>query len=256
MTNPSSNSNIELRRRSLERYIECKSETMHLFLKERGGTFFAAIQRVAMMYQYTDDNEEHRAAVDANFKPLFEQMVEGVDEFRLEARAIKRRIKKKSIELQTVTPDFYKHQVPLTHWIFDDVIQKLQIIDRHLASLEALWILREIDDSQYRNIRLRSIRPFGTLNNEIYRITNQMRKVTTRGKARTQINRQIDESFLKEVEMDDGSNIADAVAHEASQSLADFDMELMKNDFSASGEGDAIKADDNASDSTVDESAA
>ncbi|WP_299021013.1 hypothetical protein [uncultured Photobacterium sp.] len=203
---------IEIKRRALERYIDCKSETVHLFLSERGGAFFGAIQRVATLLQYTDDDESHRQAVTANFDPLFDELNDGIEEFRREARAIKRAHRKATVPA-IVTPDYFNHLVPVTHWIFNDVIKKLEIIDGLVSRIEGYWLLGLVTDSQMRNVRLRAIRPFGTLNNDIYRITNQLKAISSGGRIRNQVRTQVS-SFLDDIEMT-GESPAETATNDA-----------------------------------------
>ena len=194
---------LELRRRSLERFIKCKSETVHMYLNERGGQLYGAIERVATMYQYTDDNVEHRAAVEANFKPLFDDLLSSVNEIEREGKSFAR-ANKKLDQQKIVVPEHYNHQVPFTHWLFNDVIDSLEKIDSMVSRLEVYWIRGIIDDSQMRNIRIRSIRPFGQFTNRIYEITNKLRSMSNGGRMRDQVRRQVMTSFLEDIPEYDG----------------------------------------------------
>ncbi|MEZ9856224.1 hypothetical protein AB4347_19700, partial [Vibrio breoganii] len=83
-------------RRHIPVSIVCRSETMYRYLGQKGGQLVGATQRIATLYESTEDNDENRDAVVSIFETNFEHLEEGQGEFARQADAVKRKYRKQN----------------------------------------------------------------------------------------------------------------------------------------------------------------
>ncbi|MDA0155838.1 hypothetical protein OH460_26315 [Vibrio sp. Makdt] len=191
-------------RRHIPVSIVCRSETMYRYLGQKGGQLVGATQRIATLYESTEDNDENRDAVVSIFETNFEHLEEGQSEFARQADAVKRKYRKQNRNVpfpEIEVPDNHKVVIDVTHPVFQRVLQVIRKFDNSMAVMEVLWMVGDVDEERYKYAKIKLASTMSRFSNDVFRITNQLRSLDTgRGTTHQRVNQQINQK-LKPVEV-------------------------------------------------------
>lgn len=184
------------RRRNIPVEVICKSEPMYHYLGDsKGGILVGAIQRIATMYNATEDNPEHRQVVESIFDNQIAQLEQDAKDYKRETDIIRRTYRKdrKLFEEHEISiPKNHMHIIGITHPIFHRVINVVHSLDNNMSALEILWLMGVLDEQSYKNAKMKLSSILSLFTNNVYKVTNQLRSTTeVRGNTRHQINEQI-----------------------------------------------------------------
>lgn len=211
-------------RRHIPEKMLCRSETMYRYLRTKGGQLVGATQRVATMYESTEDNEENRKVVISIFDGLFETLEDSQAEFQKQVSAFKRdwnRKNRKSAKEfpKTNAPDTHSFTFEITHPIFQRMITAIRKMDNSMTIMETLWMMGELEEQHYVNARIKMGSTISRFTNEIFSITNKLRTLDPgRGNTRQRINNQIDAQLASVTEPSENEDASMLVSEDGENS--------------------------------------
>ncbi|WP_435000050.1 hypothetical protein ACRZ5S_23055 (plasmid) [Vibrio scophthalmi] len=215
-------------RRNIPVELICKSEPMYYYLGgNKGGMLIGATQRIATMYQATEDNESHRQVVQSIFENLINQLEQDAADYKRETDAISRTFRKKSKILQKNMVDIPKthaHTIGVTHPIFHRILGVVHSLDNNMATLEKLWLMGFLDEQAYKNAKMKLASVLTLFSNNVFQITNQLRSTTkARGNTRHQINQQIKTAVETNSEQESEIKLSNIDGESTNEAAADVD---------------------------------
>ncbi|USD58926.1 hypothetical protein J4N45_10330 [Vibrio sp. SCSIO 43140] len=184
-------------RRHIPESVLCRSEAMYRYLGTKGGQLIGSTQRVATMYESTENNDGNREVVVSIFEGLFETLEQGQSEFSKQTDAVKRewnrKNRKSGRKLPNVeAPDSHSFTFEITHPIFQRVISVVRKMDNSMAVMETLWMLGELEEQRYKNAKMKLASTLSRFSNDVFGITNKLRSLDPgRGNTQQRINSQI-----------------------------------------------------------------
>lgn len=186
-------------RRHIPVSIVCRSETMYRYLGQKGGQLVGATQRIATLYESTEDNDVNRDAVVSIFGTNFENMEEGQREFARQADAVKRKYRKQNRDVpfpEIEVPENHKFIVDVTHPVFQRVLHVIRKFDNSMAVMEVLWMVGDVDEERYKYAKIKLSSTLSRFSNDVFRTTNQLRSLDTgRGSTQQRVNQQINKKL-------------------------------------------------------------
>lgn len=223
-------------RRHLPVSVVCRSETMYRYLGQKGSQLIGATQRIATMYEATEDNDDNRNVVISIFDTHFENMEQSQVEFARQADAVKRKVRKRQSLPEVQVPDNHKFTVDVTHPIFQRVLAVIRKLDNSMAIMEVLWMMGELDEERYKYAKMKLASSLSRFSNDVFRVTNQLRSLDSgRGTTQQRVNQQINQQ-LAPVEEVEAVPVAAAGGEIAGQDTAPLSTEEVNAVISQSHE--------------------
>lgn len=205
-------------RRHIPESVLCRSEAMYRYLGTKGGQLVGSTQRVATMYESTENNEDNREVVVSIFEGLFETLEQGQTEFSKQTDAVKREWNRKNRKSgrkfpNVEAPDTHSFTFEITHPIFQRVISVVRKIDNSMAIMETLWMLGELEEQRYKNAKMKLASTLSRFSNDVFGITNKLRSLDPgRGNTQQRINSQINAQLAAVTEDPEAAVLDESVA--------------------------------------------